>query len=466
MKKTSLYVPLSICLSGMACGGGASAPAKPKLPAPAWDWAGVIGTGQSLSVGVMGTPETTGAQTPMYNNLKLSLGTLTAPPIPDPTSSELSMVPLVEPIRPLSSGTAEWPANIFGETPHTAMADEITALYQAAGGSDYLTAHTVVGESGMPMTAIEKGATDDGTKGRAYAASLFEVQAIHNLATAAGKTHGVGAVVITHGEADAGNTDYENELFQMQMDYTADVQALTGQTEPVLLLVSQQESVPQEVGSGSASTLAEWQVGLDHPGAALCTGPKYQYPYFSDGVHLTTAGYERLGEKYAEVYYHAVVLGEDWQPLQPISADTSGNVISVHFHVPVGPLAWDDALVAPQGVAPEWVNGRGFEVTLASAPEQIQSVAITGANMDTVQITCSDTVEGQLVSVAYAYSAGSALTSTPDPDGFSYDNGTLRWGQLRDSDPIVGHLSGAVQPNYAVSFYIPVPYTSPLPTTN
>ena len=29
---------------------------KPKLPAPAWDWAGVIGTGQSLSVGVMGTP--------------------------------------------------------------------------------------------------------------------------------------------------------------------------------------------------------------------------------------------------------------------------------------------------------------------------------------------------------------------------------------------------------------------------
>ena len=68
----------------------------------------------------------------MFNNLKLSLGTLTVPPIPDPTSSELSMVPLVEPIRTLSTGTLEWPANIFGETPHTAMADEITALYQAA----------------------------------------------------------------------------------------------------------------------------------------------------------------------------------------------------------------------------------------------------------------------------------------------------------------------------------------------
>jgi hypothetical protein len=437
---------------------------KPELPVPAWDWAGVIGTGQSLSVGVMGTPETPAATTPMFNNLKLSLGTLTVPPIPDPTSSQLSMVPLVEPIRPLSSGTVEWPNNIFGETPHTAMADEITALYQAAGGADYVTTHTVVGESGKPMTDLQKGAVDDNTQGRAYAASMFEVQAIHNLAAAAGKTYGVGAVVITHGEADSGNTAYESELAQMQADYTADVQAVTAQSEPVVLLVSQQNSVPQGVGMGSVSTLAEWKVGLDHPGAAICSGPKYQYPYFADGVHLTTDGYDRLGEKYGEVYHHAVVLGEPWQPLQPVSATASGSVVSVKFHVPVGPLAWDDGIVAPQGVQPEWVDGRGFEVTLASAPEKIVSVAISGAAMDTVDITCSDTVEGQNVSVAYAYSAGTKITQTLQPDGYTYLNSTLRWGQLRDSDPFVGQMTGFAQPNYAVAFYVSVPYTSPAPS--
>ena len=442
----------------------------PKLPAPAWDWAGIIGTGQSLSVGAQGTPLTTAATTPIdpFNNLKLSLGTLTAPPIPDPAtalaSGQLAMVPLIEPIRPLSVGTYEWPVNIFGETPHTAMAETITALYQAAGGTDYVTAHTVVGESGQAMTALQKGATDDGTRGRAYAASLFEVQVIDALAATDGRSYGVGAVAITHGEADAGNPYYEDELFQMQQDYTADVQALTGQTEPVVLLVSQQNSVPNtlpgDVGSGSASTLAQWKVGVDHPGLAICIGPKYQYPYFSDGVHLISDGYDRLGEKYGEVYHHAVVLGDGWQPLQPVSATASGNVISVRFHVPVGPLAWDDALAPPQKLNAAWINGRGFEVKLASAPETIVSVAITGAAMDTVEITCADAVEGQDLSVAYAYSAAGGLSQTLQPDGYTYLTSAIRWGQLRDSDPFVGPLTGVPQPNYAVAFAVNVPYTA------
>lgn len=476
MKNTAFVIVSAF--AGIACGGGTTIPVfvKPKLPAPAWDWAGVIGTGQSLSVGVMGVlestdPESVRAETPMFDNLKLSLGTLTGPPIPDPTtalaSGELSMIPLVEPIRPLSSGTVEWPNNIFGGTPHTAMADTITALYEAAGGADYVTAHTVVGESGKGMQYIKKGAVDDGTEGRAYAASMFEVQAIHGLAVAVGKTHGVGAVVITHGEADAGNTEYENDLFQMQQDYTADAQAATGQTEPVLLLTSQQNSVPSTpVGMGSISTLAEWQVGLDHPGLTICTGPKYQYPYFSDGVHLTAHGYDLLGEKYGEVYHHAIVLGEAWQPLQPVSATASGNVISVRFHVPVGPLAWDDAALPPQGVPTAWANGRGFEVTLSSASETIVQVAITGAAMDTVEITCADRIEGGDASVAYAYTGATAITQTLQPDANTYLNTTYRWGQLRDSDPFVGALTQLPQPNYAVAFSVRLPYTSPLPPTN
>ncbi|HEY6475074.1 MAG TPA: hypothetical protein VI456_00745, partial [Polyangia bacterium] len=148
------------------------------------------------------------------------------------------------------------------------------------------------------------------------------------------------------------------------------------------------------------------------------------------------------------------------------SASASGNVISVRFHVPVGPLAWDDAIVAPQGVNPVWMSGRGFEVQLAGSPETIVSVTITGAAMDTVELTCADTLDGQVVSVAYAFSAGSGITQTLQPDGYTYLNTSLRWGQLRDSDPFVGPLTAVPQPNYAVAFSVDLPYTAPLPATN
>ncbi len=140
------------------------------------------------------------------------------------------------------------------------------------------------------MTEIEKGATDDGTMGRAYAASLFEAQAIENLATTAGKTYGVGAVVITHGEADAGNTDYENELAQMQSDYNADLQGSPARRSRFCCSCRSRSRSPRGMGMSAVSTLAEWQVGLDHPGAVVCTGPKYQYSYASDGIHLTRTG--------------------------------------------------------------------------------------------------------------------------------------------------------------------------------
>ena len=67
--------------------------------------------------------------------------------------------------------------------------------------------------------------------------------------------------------------------------------------------------------------------------------------------------------KYAEVFYEVVMRGHDWQPLQPIAITRDGQTISVRFHVPDPPLAWDEAFGAPhQFVHAEWKNGRGFEV--------------------------------------------------------------------------------------------------------
>src|SRR5262249_20635332 len=148
--------------------------------------------------------------------------------------------------------------------------------------------------------------------GRAYKATLFEASAIKRLAAARGQTYGIGAIVLTHGETDSGNTGYEAAMVQLWSDYNHDLKAITGQSQTIPLITSQQHAfafVAGQRSGASAATLAEWKVGVDNPNNIICAGPKYQYPYASDNVHLVTRGYELLGEKYGEVYLQRVVLG-------------------------------------------------------------------------------------------------------------------------------------------------------------
>jgi hypothetical protein len=448
-----LFVILGCAFGALSCtkssNGSASSAGAPgggsggsgALSAP-WDWVGILGTGQSLAVGQFGMPAQ--ALTQPYNNLKLSTGSLPWPV--DPNDPSLALVPLVEPIGRLATGyPSQWPTNIAGETPHAAMANQITALVQAAGGRDYLTVHGEFGENGQSMAFLKKGAmptADNPHGGRAFEATTIEVKAVQRLAQAAGKTYGIGAITLTHGESDAGNTSYDDDLVQLWSDYNADLRAITGQTQSIPMLVSQQNSI----NDNSPSTLAEWRVGVDHPGDFVCTGPKYHYPYYTDGVHLITDGYEALGEKYAQVYFERVVLGHDWQPLQPTTVERDGAVIRVHFHVPGPPLTWDDTFQTPHDSSPAWQAGNGFEVTAGGKPVTISSVAIVD---DAVQITCAD-LPASGVHVSYALVANATAMSTP----FA---GTKRWGKLRDSDPFVGATTMKAQPNYAVAFTLPVP---------
>jgi hypothetical protein len=434
---------VAVCASGLGC---SSSPASQQTPTFnfAWDWTGIVGTGQSLSVGALGTP-VIAAQQP-YGNLKLGFGGATVAPPFDPTIASLTMEPLTEPMRPFASGyPSAYPDNLYGETLHTAMANQLTAMAMAMAMHDHVSIPTVVGESGQPLTVIKKNPTNlptGGTSGRAYDATLFEASAITRLAGAAGKTYGIGAIVMTHGESDATNNTYGSDLYQLLTDYNTDLPAITGQTAKIPMLVSQQNSVPADAGSVSVSALLVQKAGVDHPGEIVCTGPKYQYSYATDSahVHLSAHEYERVGEKTAQVYFERVVLGHDWQPLQPTSGEVNGNVITVHFHVPVPPLAWDDGLPAAHPMTADWAAGRGFEISAAGVRKAITGVEIVG---DTVQITSANDLSGLQVVVGYAAAADSAAPPAAQP---------ARWGQLRDSDPFTGSVTGSPQPNYCVAF--------------
>lgn len=410
-----------------------------KLP---WDWTEIIGTGQSLSVGARAMPVISTNQP--YGNLKLSTDHLPWPVDSDDTN--LALVPLVEPVGRIAKHyPSSWPDNIDGETPHSAMANEITALVRAGSDRDFVSIHSAVGEDGQGMVFIKKNPVQKGLNGHSYEAAMVETKAITRLAKAAGKTFGVGAIVVTHGESDSGNKDYENELYQLWSDYNTDLPAITGQTQKIQMIVSQQNSCNDR----SPSTQAQWKIGVDHPADIVCSGPKYQYPYFSDGIHLTAAGYQELGEKYGQIYFERVILGQDWQPLEPSRVEHDGKTITIHFQVPVPPLAWETSFQPPHQSVDAWKQGNGFEISTATGDK----VAITSAEIsgDNVIIKCA-TDPGANARVGYATIGGGAHGKMLKPCP-----GTFRWGQLRDSDPFVGASSKKNQPNYCVAFELAAP---------
>ncbi|MBI5518223.1 MAG: dockerin [Deltaproteobacteria bacterium] len=390
---------------------------------PARGWVGIIGTGQSLSVGASAAAVLHGTQP--YGNLMLR--DEGAAPLYDGAGDRLSLAPLVEPLRPRFSGAGYpapplYPNNIYGETPHAAFALELTTRARAALGEDYVTVHSVVGESGRSITSIERMGT-----GRAYAATLYEVRAITDLARRAGQPYAVRAVLLTHGETDANRASYAADVYRLYTDYLRDLRAITGQTAPLVMLVSQQGTFPNTAGSRAISTLAPWRLGVDHPGEVLCTGPRYQYQYAADRVHFDAYGYTRLGIKYAQVFEQAAVRGVPWRPLQPRAARRAGRVLTIEFDVPVPPLAWDTSIPAPHQTAfTEWAQGRGFEVEGAAGRLRIEDARLTGAS---VEVVLREVPAGP-VTVRYAM--------TQDGDGFAGGPMAGRRGQLRDSDRYVG----------------------------
>ncbi len=407
------------------------------VPPVRWDWTGIVGAGQSLSVGGTALPIPTSE--PRFGNLKLDTGDL-AWPI-DPNDPRLALIPLVEPVGRRSVGyPSSWPQNIDGETYHTSMADEVSTLAQGHP----VTVHFEVGEAGQGMVRIRKDSVSEGVTGRAYEASMVATKAIVRLAKAAGKMYGVGAVVMTHGETDTGNAAYEAELVKLASDYDADLKTITGQKRDVLMIVSQHN----RLGDYSPSTIAQWKAGVDHPKAIVCSGPKYQYPYANDALHLTNVGYRLLGEKYGEVYFERVVLGHPWQPLEPNKIDRKGNQVMVQFHVPKGSLVWDTTLGEPHPSSPEWSKGKGFEVADAAGKRiEIRSVAIRGRNAVVLQLA-SDPGPGARLSYA--------LVGEPTLRNPRF-GASPHWGLLRDSDPFVGSTTHTAQPNHCVAFEMPLP---------
>lgn len=399
-----------------------------------WDVTLYVATGQSLSVGVNSGAAISTAQP--YSNVKLfdSSGTYD---ITSPSASTLSLVALVAPQRAVGA-IVTYPNNIAGESPDIAFANQLTALGIAGGRSAFRIATSCVGQSGQPMSVIRKGGS-----GNAYAASLYECRAIMRLVRALGLTFGVGGIYLTHGESDAASTTYAADLAALQANYQADLQAITGQSQPIPMFLSQQNSFPNTATTPnqSLSAYAQLAASVANPSLIVFTGPKYINTYGGDNIHMPAASYIALGEKNAQIA-NIVRQGIVWSPLRPVSFTRVGAVVTIAFNVPVGPLVFDGSVTPPHqtGSLVAWKLGKGFEAADSSGIITISSVTISG---NAVVLTMARSPVSSLV-IAYADTA----------DGFGAGFNTGRCGLLRDSDPFVGRsaASGGVYFNWAPQF--------------
>jgi hypothetical protein len=140
--------------------------------------------------------------------------------------------------------------------------------------------------------------------------------------------------------------------------------------------------------------------------------------------HAGSSSYERLGEKYGEVFDLVVNRGVAWKPLQPKRFIRNGRVITIDFDVPTPPLAWDENLGTPSSRA-EWAEGRGFEVSADAQPVAILSATLVG---NSVELTLESDPGTAQLRVSYAISPAG---------GANLPAGTF--GQLRDSDNFEGY---------------------------
>jgi hypothetical protein len=325
----------------------------------------VLGTGQSLASGVLGAPAL--SLTQPYDNRMFATGALAG------ATGLTSFVPLVE--RDV-------------ETMSSRFANAVTAAARAAGGQhDLLVSVHALG--GAPYRLMKKGTAT-------YAVSIAQATAAASVARSLGAPYDVTAVTSADGGGDHvdQNPHLADDLAEWQRDLEGDLRAISGQTSPIPLLVTQYSSWT-EYAATSPIPIAQLRAHVDHPGQVIAVGPRYPLLYGPDGVHLTNEGYRRMGEYYARAYRRVVVEHGTWEPLRPASITRDGTVITARFLVPAPPLQLDTTLAAP-------ASAMGFEYADdGPTSPAIASVVLTAP--DTVTITLSAEPTGAHRRLRYAY---------------------------------------------------------------
>ena len=193
-----------------------------------------------------------------------------------------------------------------------------------------------------------------------YSNLIRSVEVYAAYARATGRVPLVPAVVFVQGVNDVNNPNYETQILALQAQLEGDIQAVTGQTQGVPLVISQVSTATAAI---DATVMAQMQAAIDHPTKIILAGPEYDVAYsFATPipVHFTNVGEARMGGKIGRALKGTLIDGIPYKPLYPLSAVRVGQDVTVNFHVPSPPIVLDTATVTdPGGLGVQWMDSAG-----------------------------------------------------------------------------------------------------------
>lgn len=365
----------------------------------------VLLAGQSLSIGYDGAPALTTDQP--FDNVKLN-------------QALTGFVPLIE-----DDDAEDNLPNTAVESPASGLANMITAYLDSSP-------RVVVSKNGIPGASYAQLKKNGSTS--SYQDGLDQVTASRNIANSLGWGLRVPAVAMIHGPANfADGYTYRNYLNEWQVDYQNDLQAITNQDVSVPMFIDQSSNFTAYNYSQSLLVQAQLDEAVENNNIYLI-GPRYQFVYENDNIHLSNSGYRWLGEYYGKAIAR-VMNGQSVTALIPNQVVRKENAITVSFQVPQGPLVFDTDRVLPK-------TNYGFEFYDDSSSADISSVEIL--NDDTIRIILDSVPTGDNQRLRYAYTGTSGARPGADSAGSAR-------GNLRDSD-LTSSLYGNELFNWAVHF--------------
>ncbi len=343
----------------------------------------LIITGQSLAAG--GSTQT---QSPVTTTAQADYGILafkTGPKV-DFKYDTLNES-LLEAVIPCRENAGTRPGQ---ESPSSGMAFKIHDL----------TGHTVlVSDACSSGTAIEDISSGSAT----FTGATKMIQSAVAMAEKLGMQY-VPVMVLIHGNQNAAAgtsiSSYRTAMETLRAHYESVINAATGETQSLHMFVGQlSNTIPYGGTAGSTKTnnigIAQYQEARDNALIHLASA-QYARPY-SDGEHLTSAGYRTEGEVIGSVV-GGWLNDSAKSSLVPIESDVvqSGTTITIPVAGCVGDLVIDTARVTDPG-------NYGFVLTGAT----IASVAVSGSGTAAkIVITKADSTAATALSYASQGIAG------------------------------------------------------------
>lgn len=343
----------------------------------------LIITGQSLAAG-----GSTQAQSPVTTTAQADYGILsfeTGPKV-DFKYDTLNES-LLEAVIPCRENAGTRPGQ---ESPSSGMAFKIHDL----------TGHTVlVSDACSSGTAIADISSGSAT----FTGATKMIQSAVAMAEKLGMQY-VPVMVLIHGNQNAAAgtsiSGYRTAMETLRAQYESVINAATGETQTLHMFVGQlSNTIPYGGTAGSTKTnnigIAQYQEARDNALIHLASA-QYARPY-SDGEHLTSAGYRTEGEVIGSVV-GGWLNDNTKSSLVPIESDVvqSGTTITIPVAGCIGDLVIDTARVTDPG-------NYGFSLTGAT----IASVAVSGSGTAAkIVITKTDSTTATAISYASQGIAG------------------------------------------------------------